>query len=111
MVELVDNEAFNEKIQVILRNTDYNEEVATIKLKTFGYDHVKVIRDYLGVVDKKPLLSSPSIKKYTNNLERNYTSKRQILNRIKRRELQINYHIYYQAPIPNLSCRISFLFF
>jgi hypothetical protein len=54
MVELVDNEAFNEKIQVILRNTDYNEEVATIKLKTFGYDHVKVIRDYLGVVDKKP---------------------------------------------------------
>ena len=39
---------------MILRNTDYIEEVATSKLKIFGYDHIKVIRDYLGLVDKKP---------------------------------------------------------
>ena len=71
MVELVDNEAFNEKIQVILRNTDYNEEVATNKLKMFSYDHVKVIRDYLGIVDKKP----PVIKSINQEIYKQFREK------------------------------------
>ena len=71
MVELVDNEAFNEKIQVILRNTDYNEEVATSKLKFFSYDHVKVIRDYLGIVDKKP----PTIKSINQEIYKQFREK------------------------------------
>ena len=53
MVDLVDNEKFNEDVQVILRNTDYSEEVAIAKMKLFNYDHLKVIRDYLGLADKK----------------------------------------------------------
>jgi hypothetical protein len=71
MVELVDNEAFNEKIQVILRNTDYDEELATSKLKFFSYDHVKVIRDYLGIVDKKP----PVIKSINQEIYKQFREK------------------------------------
>ena len=36
-----------------MRQTDYTEEVAKEKLKEFNYDHIAVIKSYLGVPDKK----------------------------------------------------------
>ena len=42
-----------EKIQCILRQTNYTDEIAREKLKEFDYDHLKVIKAYLGISDKK----------------------------------------------------------
>ena len=42
-----------EKINIILRQTDYTGEIARIKLSECGDDHMKVIRGYLGITEKK----------------------------------------------------------
>lgn len=48
-----------EKVQIILRQTDYSEEDAREKLKEFNYDEVSVIRNYFGIKEKpsKPVKS------------------------------------------------------
>jgi len=43
----------NKIIQIIIRQTDYSEEIAIEKLKEFNYDHIKVIKDFLGITEKK----------------------------------------------------------
>jgi hypothetical protein len=43
----------SEKINIILRQTDYTEETARTKLSECGDDHMKVIRAYLGIAEKK----------------------------------------------------------
>jgi len=42
-----------EKIQMILRQTTYSEEEARDKLEKNNYDHIKVVRTYLGLTEKK----------------------------------------------------------
>ena len=49
----MESEAVQEKIQMILRQTDYSTETANEKLKEFNYDHLHVIKDYLGLPNKK----------------------------------------------------------
>ena len=36
----------NNKIDIIMRQTDYTEEMAKEKLKEFNYDHIAVIKSY-----------------------------------------------------------------
>ena len=43
----------DEKIQIIVLQTDYTEEEARTNLREFGQDHMKVIRSYLGITEKK----------------------------------------------------------
>jgi hypothetical protein len=50
---LVETDKIDEKIQLILRQTDYTEEKADEKLKLFHYDELAVIRDYFGIPEKK----------------------------------------------------------
>ncbi len=45
----------DEKIQIILRQTDYSEEQAKEKLLEYNDDQLKVIRAYLGITEKKAL--------------------------------------------------------
>lgn len=45
----------DEKIQIILRQTDYSEEQAKEKLLEYNDDPMKVIRTYLGITEKKAL--------------------------------------------------------
>jgi hypothetical protein len=52
-ITFFENVEINDKIQIILRQTDYTEEIATKKLQEHDYDHLKVIRAYLGVAEKK----------------------------------------------------------
>jgi hypothetical protein len=52
-ISFVETDKIDENIQVIMRQTDYTEEVAKEKLKEFNYDHIAVIKSYLGVPDKK----------------------------------------------------------
>lgn len=55
----------DDKIQVILRQTDYTEEVARQKLELFDGDELRVVKDYLGIPEK--------------NLERKITSVNQAI--------------------------------
>jgi hypothetical protein len=50
-------ETIEEKIQIILRQTNYNNEEAEQKLQENNYDHIQVIKNYLGVTEKKTPLA------------------------------------------------------
>ena len=52
-ISFVETTKIDEHVQIILRQTDYTEEIAKVKLKDFNYDHIAVIKSYLGVPDKK----------------------------------------------------------
>jgi hypothetical protein len=43
----------NEKIEIILRQTDYTEDVAREKLEEMNGDYIKVIKSFLGIIEKK----------------------------------------------------------
>ena len=43
-----------ELIQIIMRQTDYNEEIAREKLIESNFDTILVIKKYMGLNDKKP---------------------------------------------------------
>jgi len=50
-----------EKAQIILRQTDLTEEQAYAKLAEHNDDHMKVIREYLGIAEKKALACVKSV--------------------------------------------------
>ena len=52
-ISFVETGKIDENIQIIMRQTDYTEEITKEKLKEFNYDHIAVIKSYLGVPDKK----------------------------------------------------------
>lgn len=47
------NNLTTNKIQMILRQTDYSEEKALGKLNEFNMDEILVIKDFLGIIPKK----------------------------------------------------------
>ena len=49
------NDKDTEKIELILRQTDYSQEVAREKLKECNGDHLLVVRGYLGITEKNAL--------------------------------------------------------
>lgn len=51
-MEIIDNEALSEKLGIVARQTDYDEETIKQKLIDYDYDHMKIIKEYLGL-DKK----------------------------------------------------------
>jgi len=42
-----------EKVDLVIRQTGYTEEVAREKLLEYNNDHMRVIKDYLGITEKK----------------------------------------------------------
>lgn len=54
-ITFVENVEIEDKVQIVLRQTNYTEVVTREKLKEFDYDHLKVIRNYLGLAEKKAL--------------------------------------------------------
>jgi hypothetical protein len=52
-ISLVETDQINSKIEIIMRQTDYNEEKAIEKLKLFDFNEMYVIRDYFGITEKK----------------------------------------------------------
>jgi hypothetical protein len=55
MDDKIINTEIDYKVQVVTRQTDYTDAVAREKLKEYNYDHLKVIRNYLGLAEKKAL--------------------------------------------------------
>ena len=52
-ISFINNDELQEKIQIIIRQTDYNEETVKEKLTEFNYDHLAVIKNFFGIADKK----------------------------------------------------------
>jgi len=52
-IAFVSNEDLEERIQLVMRQTDYTQEVAREKLTAHNYDAIKCIRAYMGISEKK----------------------------------------------------------
>lgn len=60
-ITFVNKDETDEKIKVIMRQTDYDEKTANEKLIEHNYDHIKVIKSYLGITEKKAPVAQKSI--------------------------------------------------
>ena len=52
-ISFIETEDIENKIQIILRQTDYSEDVAREKLKESNFDHILVIKYFMGITEKK----------------------------------------------------------
>ena len=52
-ISFVETEDIENKVQIILRQTDYLEDVAREKLKESNFDHILVIKSFMGITEKK----------------------------------------------------------
>ena len=60
-ITFVNKDETDEKISIIMRQTDYDESTANSKLIEYSYDHIKVIKTYLGITEKKAPTAQKSI--------------------------------------------------
>jgi hypothetical protein len=51
-MSLIETTEIPEKIQIILRQTNYTPEEAIEKLKQYNFNEISVIKAYLGIVEK-----------------------------------------------------------
>ena len=54
-ISFIETDDITNKVQIILRQTDYSEEVAREKLKEANFDHILVIKSFFGITEKKAL--------------------------------------------------------
>jgi hypothetical protein len=54
-ISLVETDQIDTKVQLILRQTNYTDDIAREKLGQFNFDEMVVIRDYFGITEKKSL--------------------------------------------------------
>ena len=59
-ISFINKDEVNEKINMIMRQTDYDYDTGYSKLTDAHYDHIKVIKAYLGITEKKALSSLSS---------------------------------------------------
>jgi hypothetical protein len=52
-ISLADTEVIDSKIQIVMRQTDYTQEIAREKLVQFNFNEMDVIKDYFGISEKK----------------------------------------------------------
>ena len=52
-ISFIETEDITSKVQIILRQTDLSEEIVREKLKEANFDHILVIKSYLGIAEKK----------------------------------------------------------
>jgi hypothetical protein len=50
-INLIETDKIEEKVQIVLRQTDFSPDVAREKLREFGYDELAVIRSYFGITE------------------------------------------------------------
>jgi hypothetical protein len=53
------SDEIDKKVEIIMRQTDYDKDKSIEKLKVFQFDEIKVIKDYFGIAEKsKPKVNS-----------------------------------------------------
>ena len=70
IVELTE-ERIEELVQMIMRQTDYTAVETNEKLEECNYDHIKVIKNYLGIPEKK----EPKIKSINQEIYKQLRTK------------------------------------
>ena len=63
-ISLVETDQIEDKVQIVLRQTDYTQEQAREKLKEFGFDEIATIKAYLGITEK----NAPQIKSVNHDI-------------------------------------------
>ena len=90
-MSIIETDQIEEKVQKIMRQTDYSQEIATEKLKEYGFDEIATIKAYLGVPEKKTSTSQVKsvnqeiYKQLRNKLD---SSMRDYQGRVERGELK-----------------------
>ena len=52
-ISFVSNDLINDLVKKVLTQTDYTEDKAAAKLQEFNYDLMRVLKDYMGIPEKK----------------------------------------------------------
>jgi len=52
-MEITCKEDHQEKINIIMRQTDYSEDIARVKMVEYNNDHIQVIKSFLEITEKK----------------------------------------------------------
>lgn len=73
----------DQKIEIVLRQTTYSREVAMEKLSLFDMDEIKVIKDFLGIKDKKEQVKSVNQEIYKQLRNRLNTAMKDYNERVK----------------------------
>ena len=73
----------DQKIEIVLRQTTYSREVAMEKLTLFDMDEIKVIKDFLGIKDKKEQVKSVNQEIYKQLRNRLNTAMKDYNERVK----------------------------
>jgi Tfp pilus assembly PilM family ATPase len=60
-ISFFSNDDLNNHIKKVMSQTNYTEEEALEKLKLFNCDYMKVIKDYMGIPEKKTERSVKSV--------------------------------------------------
>ncbi len=60
-MSLDQDDKIKEKVALVMRQTDYNEEKALEKLKEHEYNEIAVVKEYLGVPIKKAAAQVKSV--------------------------------------------------
>ena len=60
-ISFFSNDDLDQHVQKVMSQTNYTEEEAKEKLRLFNCDYMKVIRDYMGIPDKKEEVKIKSV--------------------------------------------------
>lgn len=52
-IYLMENDVIEDKIQIIMRQTNYTKIIAKEKLLEYNFNEITVIKEYFGIFDKK----------------------------------------------------------
>ena len=61
----VETDKMDELLEIVMRQTDYSKEKAQLELCKHNYNHILVIKEYLGITDKKVQPKSTNQEIYT----------------------------------------------
>jgi hypothetical protein len=88
-ISLVETDLIDDKIQKVMRQTDYNEVVAREKLSEHGFDEIATIKAYLGITEKKaPVVKSVNQEIYKQLRYKLDSSMRDYKERVEKAEVK-----------------------
>ena len=71
-ISFFSNDDLSEHVKKVISQTNYTEEEAKEKLRLFNCDYMRVIRDYMGIPEKK---EAPKIKSVNQEIYRQLRTK------------------------------------
>ncbi len=60
-ISFFNNDDVKKHLNIVLTQTNYSEEEALNKLQLYNGDYMKVIREFMGIPDKKPIAKAKSL--------------------------------------------------